>query len=348
MNFIQISRYRRAVLDDDDRKGEVISIGEVVSQIRTGSQGLGNRINTLRGYLAKGQVERYHREKKILPAATFSGVFSIRVAENKVKLADRFTAHSGAFTLDIDDIPRDSIKGIKVVLSLHPHVFLIFISPSGTGLKVFVKVDPVPSTENDREHKHVWKQVKAQLDEILSNYGLRSDKGDDPARLCFLCHDPHVYYEPDKPAFTWDREAYHRELKKQEQKQRASLESRNWDKSDVDVKALDHIPNNLPYEEWRNVGMAIKDAGLSIEVFRSWTGGQRLRSTGEWVSENIDSHWNRWNRTSGKIATWGTVVYLAQQRGYRLPSADKAREVNRPKFNSQFNSRFRSEWSKQS
>lgn len=332
---MRFSLYPRAVLwNDDDRKGKVVSADTVVEQIRTGSQGLAQRTNTLRQYLSKGQTEKYRVEKsKILPAATFSGTFSIRSAD--VELADKFTEHSGILTFDIDGIPTESIRAMKSVLSLHPNIFLIFNSPSGTGLKAFERVDPIPTTKDDSEHKYIWSLCKAKIDAKLSVYGYKCDSGDDLARLCFFAYDPDIYYEPSKEIGTWDRDTYHQELqekernRKHQQKERRSLETRNWDKTEIDISALEFIPNNLPYAEWRNVGMAIKDAGLPMSVFESWCGGQRLRSTGEWITEDINGHWNRWNRTAGKIATWGTIVYLAKQQGYELPHRRRGARLNR-------------------
>ena len=88
---------------------------------------------------------------------------------------------------------------------------------------------------------------------------------------------------------------------------------------EADLKALNYVPNDCPYETWRAIGMAIKDAGFSVGVFETWSGGQRKNSSGEWVNEDIQAHWDRYKRTSGKLATWGTVMHIAMQHGYTPP-----------------------------
>ena len=79
-------------------------------------------------------------------------------------------------------------------------------------------------------------------------------------------------------------------------------------------EVLSFIPTDAPYEEWRNVGMGIKDAGLPFTVWEEWCGGRRRRSTGEWVDGECVKHWNAFN-SSG--ITWGSVVYYAYEGGYR-------------------------------
>ena len=85
---------------------------------------------------------------------------------------------------------------------------------------------------------------------------------------------------------------------------------------EADLKALDFIPNDCDYEKWMTVGMAIKAAGFGVEVFEKWSGGQRMRSNGESQAEDIQAHWGRYN---GGGITWGSVVHLAKQNGYKPP-----------------------------
>lgn len=332
---LKVSIYPRAVVyGASDRKGAVVSIEAIVDRIRTGAKGLAQNTRTLRKILANGDFDTYKDQKaKILPAATFSGVFSIR--DSEVSLPDKFQTHTGLETIDVDGIAPADIPKIREELRKHPNVLLVFLSPSGTGLKIICRVTPIPTTANDLEHKYVWDQCKALFDKMLKPYGYQCDTGNDPTRLCFLAHDPEVIYNPDAVPIEWNRDAYLAALAEQEQvrknskKERTELEKRQWEKADIDPSALDFIPNSLPYEEWRNIGMAIKDAGLAVSVFKAWSGGQRLNSKGVWITEDIDAHWGRYNRTSGNIATWGTVVYLAQQRGYELPQRPQKAKLQR-------------------
>ena len=70
---------------------------------------------------------------------------------------------------------------------------MAFRSPSGVGLKWFIKVDLSKCS-----HRQWFDAVRNYL---MSMYGL-SDKQADPSvrnesRACFLCYDPEVYVNPE-------------------------------------------------------------------------------------------------------------------------------------------------------
>lgn len=331
------SLYPRAVLHNEtDRKGAVVSLDATVHRIRTGEKGLAKNTQKLRDMLSKGQKDTYRdRKAEILPAATFSGIFSTR--DRDVALPDKFTEHTGIFTYDIDGIPTNSIGAMKTVLSLDPHIILIFTSPSFEGLKAFERADPIPSTDNDLEHKHAWTLGKARLDKKLNIYGYQCDSGDDPTRLCFLSHDPDVYYKPDKPTRLWDRDAYdierQREDKKRSQKQqqqRTALETRQWDNTEIDPSALTHIdPDGIHYDDWFRILAACKASGLSWQDVDQWS-----RSGTKHRDGDVEKRWNGINTTD---ISWGTVVHFAQQGGYQLPQRKrppKLMNANSPRHES--------------
>ena len=87
---------------------------------------------------------------------------------------------------------------------------------------------------------------------------------------------------------------------------------------DVSIEQATHVlsfvPRSLSYSEWRNVGMGIKAAGLPVTVFSDWSQNQRLNSSGAWVSEDCNAHWNRYNASG---ITWGSVVHIAKENGYK-------------------------------
>ena len=313
------SIYPRANLyNETDRKGAVVSLDATVHRIRTGEKGLAENTQQLRDMLSKGQSKAYRKRKaEILPAATFSGIFSTR--DRDVALPDKFTEHTGIKTYDIDGIKRSDIPAIKVILSLDPYIFLVFTSPSFEGLKAFERVDPIPTTANDIEHKHAWALGKARLDEKLNIYGYQCDSGNDPTRLCFLAYDPDVYYKPNKPTRLWDREAYHiehqqkeREQSQKRQQQRTYLENQQWDNTDIDPTALKHInPDSIHYDDWFRIIAACKASGLTWHDVDAWS-----RQGTKHVEGDIEKRWHGINTAA---ISWGTVIYFAQQNGYQLP-----------------------------
>ena len=71
---------------------------------------------------------------------------------------------------------------------------------------------------------------------------------------------------------------------------REGVQNTDW-RGDVDLSVLSYIPRDIDYSSWRNVGMAIKAAGLDISVWQQWCGGERKKSTGEWITEDLTRYW---------------------------------------------------------
>lgn len=332
--MIRLSIYPRAVLKNTrDRKGAVVSLEAVVNRIRTGDKGLAKHTRTLRQHLANDRSDAYDKEKPlILPAATFSGIFSTR--NSKVDLAKKFTEHTGQVTIDVDDIEPHDIPVLIHQLKQHPNVVLCFQSPSGTGLKIVCRVTPTPSTETDSEHKHAWRICTALFDELLTGYGYACDSGDDPTRLCFLAHDPTVIYNPDAVPIQWDRDAYHLQQQQAEQEaqertelakrksDRSTLEARNWDTGEIDKTALDYInPDSLHYDDWLRIIIACKTAGVTWHEADAWSRRGTKHREGD-----IEKRWD--GLRTGEV-NWGTAVYFAQQHGYELPEQEQKRRYTR-------------------
>lgn len=113
---------------------------------------------------------------------TFSGVFSSRRDTALVK-------HSGLMTIDFDHVP--DVNKLKKQL-LDDEYFtteLMFVSPSGDGLKWIIPVDLYLV-----RHQSYFSAVAGYIRKF---YGLEVDKsGRDISRACFLPHDPEAYINP--------------------------------------------------------------------------------------------------------------------------------------------------------
>jgi hypothetical protein len=118
----------------------------------------------------------YEKEKKQLPAVTWSGTFSTRKADNLIN-------YSGLICIDIDKLSADRLVIVKDRLALDQYSMLVFTSPSGNGLKVVVKVDG-GAEARPRNFLALQKYYKYEyLVEI-------DPSGKDCSRLCFLSSDP--------------------------------------------------------------------------------------------------------------------------------------------------------------
>ena len=72
--------------------------------------------------------------KKDLPAICFSGKFNKRNDDSIVE-------HSGIICLDFDGYKKQKdLLSDKEQISKNKHVYSVFISPSGNGLKVLIKI----------------------------------------------------------------------------------------------------------------------------------------------------------------------------------------------------------------
>lgn len=102
--------------------------------------------------------DEYTKMKQQLPAVSPSGVFINGHAESN------FQSHSGLICCDFDHCGEDK----KDLLSKDDHTLLAFISPTGSGIKVFVRVDGVTK----ESHIQAWQIVH---DYFKDKYGLEMD-----------------------------------------------------------------------------------------------------------------------------------------------------------------------------
>ena len=116
--------------------------------------------------------------KKILPLICWSGTFLKRTDNDCIK-------HSGLICLDFDDESFDSI------MLKNEYIYSAFISPTGTGVKVLVRIPEI---------------IKDHSDYYLSlsdYFGLSTidEKCKNISRGCYLSYDPNLYLNPDAPIF---------------------------------------------------------------------------------------------------------------------------------------------------
>ncbi len=115
--------------------------------------------------------------KKNLPAICFSGVFTKRTDKS-------LSEHSGLICLDFDGYPKKKeLLQDKENLTKDKFVYSVFISPSGNGLKVLVKIP----TEIEN-HKNYFNSLdnhfdSPYFDKMCSNI----------SRVCYESYDPLIF-----------------------------------------------------------------------------------------------------------------------------------------------------------
>ena len=114
-----------------------------------------------------------------LPFISVSGVFKRRAIEHVI-------TYSGIVSIDLDDVNINLKTKLFEDPVLRPQ--LIFVSPSQTGLKLFIKV----KNASAEYHNHYFNAISVYL---INKYQLKPDSScRDISRACFLCHDPHALY----------------------------------------------------------------------------------------------------------------------------------------------------------
>ena len=151
---------------------------KILEDIKSGTYK--NAITYLRKSLADDKKEAAERAKKSLPAFTPSATFK---GGRKMEF---LTNYNGLMVLDIDKLEKEKLQQCKTKIRLDDFVFASFVSPSGNGIKIFVKVSSVAE-----QHKDTFLALQRYFEELLA---VEIDKsGKDITRLCFFSYDPELY-----------------------------------------------------------------------------------------------------------------------------------------------------------
>jgi hypothetical protein len=147
----------------------------------------------------KKKIEQYRNEtdsilknklKLELEPAVISGIFSKRGKKHLIQ-------HSKFICLDVDKIPN--AYQLKEELKKVDFIHYMFISPSGNGLKIIIKIDA--TTEED--HKQYFLALEKHFKEVLN---VEIDKAcKDVSRACFLSYDSAPFWniESNTLSFEW-------------------------------------------------------------------------------------------------------------------------------------------------
>jgi len=133
----------------------------------------------------KRKAER-NEIKKQLPAICFSGSFNKR-ADNSI------VEHSGLICLDFDGYAKQKeLLQDKENFTKNKYVFSVFISPSGNGLKVLVKIPADPDN-----HVNYFNSLEKYFNSI---YFDKTSKN--LSRVCYESYDPLLYINDNSSV--WD------------------------------------------------------------------------------------------------------------------------------------------------
>lgn len=124
--------------------------------------------------------------KERLPLFGFGGTFTTRSNKTLVK-------HSSLACLDFDHLPN--VEQAKRQIAEDPYTFCVFVSPSGDGLKVLVRI---PLVDNDKDYKSFYVELRNHFNQ----YGETDSATSDISRATFISYDPDLICNVDSEMFT--------------------------------------------------------------------------------------------------------------------------------------------------
>ena len=138
------------------------------------------RTEKLRGIKDQKQARQY--KASTFDYCTFSGMFQTR--NDKALIS-----HSGLLCIDFDHLQSVDLLRNQLLRDEYFDTQMLFVSPSGDGLKWIISIDTKQSTHSN--------YFAAVANYIQQTYGVEVDKsGRDISRACFLPYDPMAYINP--------------------------------------------------------------------------------------------------------------------------------------------------------
>lgn len=180
----------------------------------------------------KDKKKRYDMKLK-LDYILFGGTFNKRNKEG-LKLS------SGIAIFDLDDTTDD----LKKKLMKDEYINFIFVSPSGNGLKVGVKI---PYVKDDVEYKEYWNAISQYLDIKECD-----EQTKDISRACYFSSDKDLYHNPNSKTFKDKVELTEREVresKKQTTKTRFEEVDKNFIEENIFPKIKGTIISNISLKD---------------------------------------------------------------------------------------------------
>jgi hypothetical protein len=167
----------------------------ILNRIKEGTESTKDLVKRIR--LEKRKPERQEL-KKLLPAICFSGTFNKRTDASLIQ-------HSGLICLDFDGYTKaKELLQDKENLSKNKYVFSVFISPSGNGLKVLVKIPA--DAEN---HTNYFNSLEKYFN---SPYFDKTSKN--LSRVCYESYDPLLHVNENSSVWDLIEEIQYTEVNK--------------------------------------------------------------------------------------------------------------------------------------
>ncbi len=187
-----------------------IPLSEVINKIRTGAD-LKILIDKLRAIAPDDDQTRGALKAGELPYLTFCE-FKDNHKTKKNFIRTKYLVY------DLDKL-ADLLHEILSKLQNDPRTFILFVSPSGNGLKLVLELDTeiTDGVRYEQLHRYYAKQLETE-------YGFITDPNThDPSRACFLSYDPNIYVNTTNQVVSTDVVADSEEVEHKKRKSKKEV-----------------------------------------------------------------------------------------------------------------------------
>ncbi len=166
----------------DTKSTNITTITKFLGSIKSGEAA--PQINTIRDFVATNNMVVVKQLKTALQCITTSGTFAVRNDKGLL-------VHSGYVQIDIDKV--SNVIDTKALLANDPYTFAAFISPTGQGVKVIVKIDG-----NVHNETYI-----ALMEYYKATYSIKIDSScKSVSKAMFISYDAKLYYNAKSKIFT--------------------------------------------------------------------------------------------------------------------------------------------------
>ena len=253
-------------------------------------------------------------KKNNFPAISFGGTFSQRANE-------KVLSPSNLVCLDFDHI-GEQVEDVKERLSQEAELdpVLLFISPSGDGLKVVVNIRQ--EIRNDDDFKQTFESLRRFCQEKLN---LNPDEAcKDISRLCYLPYDEKAIYQDAKSGFDVEKwrpvEAPKPQVKQAPIRTTSSGEPDDYTRALIAVEDIESSGIDITADrtQWMRIGFALSTLGeAGRDLFKRVS-----RFYPDYDETETDKQFSSFLRSNRGGVNLESLFAIAKEHGVRLRSSN--------------------------
>ena len=179
---MQVSYYKSLLNTTDS---VVVSVDAILGGIKSGKAK--NLVTSIR---TESDKNKRASLKKQLAAVCFSGVFERR-SDSAIQ------SHSGIICLDFDGYQGQDLQEAMRFFKNDEYTYAAFVSPSGKGIKVLVKI-PAESDTHTNRFDSLKEYYNSEFFDVTSR---------NLSRVCFMSYDPSMYHNTESKMYMGIKEA---------------------------------------------------------------------------------------------------------------------------------------------